>query len=228
MPCADTEKLIDLAYGEAPPDEAAAIEAHLAGCDSCRRTWEEIAGNIELLDRAADEPLSAPAIDPTRIFAAAGRRENARARRWRRAAICATAAVVVLATAAAAFRRVEIHATHVVIRWSNPPRSEIQAPSPANDLSQLRAELSQARRRLDDYGRRLEDLDRLASLVVSELKEDDARLTRATAGLHLRIDALQRQNDRRWQAVGRGFHDWYLANAADSAVQEQTTFSTPE
>ena len=234
MPCEQSsEKLIDFAYGELPSGQAAAIEAHLAECDSCRRQCEEIAHNIELLDRAAGEPMPATASDPWRIFAAVRLREAARSRRWRRAAISAAAAAVLIAVAAAGFRHVEVHATHVVIRWSEAPaptgprpQPPAGAPDDAN-LAQFREDLAQTRTLLAEHGRRLEDLDRFASLVVAELKEDDVRLTRAATALRVRIDALQRQNDERWQAVGRGFHDWYLTHLSGPSADSQANFTPP-
>src|SRR3954471_13809468 len=46
--------LLDLAYGELPPERAAEVEAHLASCDACRGERDDI-----LRTRALVAPLRA-------------------------------------------------------------------------------------------------------------------------------------------------------------------------
>jgi hypothetical protein len=225
MTCNTTsEKLMEFVYDELPAAESAAMESHLAKCDSCRREWEELAHNVELLDRAAAAPAIRTAVEPASVLAAARRGEIARAKRWRLVALFATSATILVAIATAAVRRVEVHATHVVICWSESPSAEDLTDDAT--VKQLRGELARTQTLLAEHRRRLDDLDRLGSLIVAELKEDDLRLARSAAKLHLRIDAVQRQNDERWQAVGRGFHDWYLAQVT-GPIDQQTNLSIP-
>jgi hypothetical protein len=227
MPCDQLpEKLIELIYGELTREDAAAVEAHLALCESCRRGRDDLARHVELLQSAAELPAPG-SVESARIFAAARRREAARSRRWRRVAIAATAAAAVLLAAAAAGRRVEIHRTHVVIRWSE--RAEQLAPHQA-DVSdhRLKSELAQTHALLARQQQRLDDLERFAALVVTELKQDDLRMSRTSTALHARLDALQRQTDERWQAVGRGFHDWYLTQLSDTPLMQQTASDLTE
>jgi hypothetical protein len=223
MTCEVTaEQRIEFVYGELPPAQAAAIEAHLAECESCRRECEEFTQQMELMDRAVSVPVAAASTDLSKILATARSRANSRSRRWRRVALGAAAAALVIAVAAAAVRRVEVHATHVVIRWGGsaaPQQGQFPAAVDA-DSDRLRTELARTQSLLLEHRRRLDDLDRLAALVVSELKDDDAGMAR----LAFRIDALQRQNDERWQTVRRGFHGWYLAHV-ESAGDLQTDFT---
>jgi anti-sigma-K factor RskA len=58
--------------GALDPDEAAAFERHLAGCDACRAEVEELRGLPELLDQAAP-PVEVPAGLRERTFAAVER-----------------------------------------------------------------------------------------------------------------------------------------------------------
>ena len=219
-----TENLIEFVYGELSAAEAAAIESHLAECHVCRREFDELAQSIELLDRVAETPPVTAPIEPARIFAAVHRRQTVGARRWRLAAIAAAAAAVLIAVVSVGVRRIDVYTTHLVIRWSDASKSE--APAVESNVEQLREDLARTQSHLAEQQRRLDDLERLGSLVVAELKEDDVRLARAAAKLHLRIDAAQRQNDERWQAVSRGFHDWYLAQVPGPAVDQQTTLDT--
>jgi len=60
-------------------------------------------------------------------------------------------------------------------------------------------------------------------LVVTELKRNDVRLETTRASVVRRIDAVERQNNERWRAVGRGFHDWYLERALAEATPASAT-----
>src|SRR3954470_18410220 len=50
--------LLDLAYGELPPERIAEVEAHLASCDACRTERDELQRTRALLEplRALEEP----------------------------------------------------------------------------------------------------------------------------------------------------------------------------
>jgi hypothetical protein len=226
--CCDnnSERLIELSYGELSRDDAEELESHLAACEACRREWEAIRQNGELLDLANRKHMrDVPSLDPADLFAAQQRSGARQLQRWKHLALAATAAAMLLAVTSAAIRRIEIDSTHVTIRWQEspapPPSQELKADAA---LAQFRAELAETRHLLADHRQRLDNLDQLAALIVTELKDDDARFAQAVAALHVRIDVLRRQNDQRWQAVGRGFHDWYLTQRLESSPAPQTTF----
>jgi anti-sigma-K factor RskA len=93
--------------GVLEPDEAAAFEAHLAGCETCRRDVEELAGVPALLDRAAPA-VDVPAGLRERTFAAI-EAEAAVPRRGRRTVelrtlVAAAAAVLLIGFGAAVVR----------------------------------------------------------------------------------------------------------------------------
>ena len=52
------DQLLDLAYGELPPDRAAEVEAHLATCDACRAERDDIERTRALVAplRAIEQP----------------------------------------------------------------------------------------------------------------------------------------------------------------------------
>jgi anti-sigma factor RsiW len=93
--------------GALAPEERAALEAHLEGCEECRREAREIGPVAELLARADPAHLHAapapPAGLPGRIAAQIRReRRDARRRRTRVAAALAGAAAALAAIAVAA------------------------------------------------------------------------------------------------------------------------------
>lgn len=57
------ELLTDYLEGALPPDEAAAVDAHLAGCDACRTYLQQLRATIEALGSVPVETLSDQACD---------------------------------------------------------------------------------------------------------------------------------------------------------------------
>ncbi|HEY2056415.1 MAG TPA: zf-HC2 domain-containing protein [Solirubrobacterales bacterium] len=100
------------ALGDLPPDERAAIAAHVEGCDECRAELRSLEGVAALLPLADPDRIEAPTVRPpadlgTRIEAqiAAESAREGRAKRRRRfrlgvgGAVAATAVAAVLALA---------------------------------------------------------------------------------------------------------------------------------
>jgi anti-sigma factor RsiW len=65
------ELLTEYLEGTLPPDEAAAIEEHLRGCDGCRTYLDQLRTTIELLGSATVDALSEQAYEE--LLAAFGR-----------------------------------------------------------------------------------------------------------------------------------------------------------
>ncbi|GAT66262.1 zf-HC2 domain-containing protein [Planomonospora sp. ID91781] len=84
------------ALGALDPEEHAAVEAHLAGCEECRAEAEELAGVAGFLGRVSQEDVVQVASPPRAVL---DRLLDARTRRRRRTArtLLAVAASVVLA-----------------------------------------------------------------------------------------------------------------------------------
>ena len=204
------QRLVDLAFGELGPEEARRIESHLATCETCRGEWEPLAASCELVDHAARQSPQLSSVNVPRLFAEAHRRTAQRARRWRMAAWSAVAAAVLVAAASLGeLIRVE--------------RQVANEPQPDPRIEQLQAELAESQAALAAQRRRMDEFNRLAALIVEELEARDARAVRTSSALHLRIEDVRLQNDRRWKAVGRGFHDWYLAQHLDASPDEPIT-----
>lgn len=97
---------LDAAYvlGSLSPADRADYEQHLAGCDECTRSVQELAGLPGLLSRVPPDlldeaaPVSAPPTLLPRLVAAAERHQR---RRTMRTALLAAATVAVIATGSA-------------------------------------------------------------------------------------------------------------------------------
>ena len=64
LACAElVELLTDDLEGAVPPDEAAAVEAHLAQCPGCRRYLDQMRVTIAALGTVPVETLSEDALD---------------------------------------------------------------------------------------------------------------------------------------------------------------------
>jgi len=233
-------RLIDLAYDEPAGDwESAAdrseFERHVAQCEACAKALAELAWTRDVVTTAAVTAAGTTAGRTRQIHAGqiqrvvAQRAETGR-RRWRRLAWLATAAAVLVAVGALSRMRVEIHPSHVVLAWGDSQPSitpGLHDTSAGDGASGIRAVSVQSLEDLKDsvagHHRRLAEINRLMDLVVTELKRNDVRFAATRASFVRRIDAVERQNNERWRAVGRGFHDWYLERALAEATPASAT-----
>jgi anti-sigma factor RsiW len=192
MTCTETRPVLSaLLYGDLPAEEAAAVQAHLAGCPACREEYAGLERVRHLLDTARTPAIS---VDLARLYAEAGRLQERRARRWRRTAVAAAglAAAVLLALAL----RVEVRADtgQLVIGWGAP--REAPAPAPLPPPREVIREVHVA-----DSGN-VEQV-RLALALVRAVADDcdarDQRLHEKLTQVENRLASLQAQTNRRWQ-----------------------------
>jgi anti-sigma factor RsiW len=73
------ELLTEYLEGTLPPDETAAVEEHLHGCDGCRTYLDQLRTTIELLGSATVDTLSDQAYEE--LLAAFGRNTGPEAQR---------------------------------------------------------------------------------------------------------------------------------------------------
>ena len=72
MTCDETRDLLSAYLDEAvDPDDRSRVDAHLEGCDECRRELEALRGTVALLHRV--EPVRAPVGFVDRVMVAARR-----------------------------------------------------------------------------------------------------------------------------------------------------------
>src|SRR5262249_34481212 len=122
------DRLAELLYGELEPEEKSLLEKHLAECSGCRREYRALSGVRQLLDQV---PVPKGQIDLSGLYREVAQRQDRRARRWRRLAICVSGAAALFAFLAAGLRletRLEPH--QVILRWGAPPTPEVASTPP--------------------------------------------------------------------------------------------------
>ncbi len=132
------ERLLVWQYGELPAAEGAEVEGHLATCAACREelsAWQSFRRRLEAFQGPAVH------VDLPRVYQLAVQRHERRVRRWRRTAlaVCAAAAVVLIAVGLKLEIRVE--ASQVVFRWGGPSPVAPQFQEPAPPVVQIQPPL---------------------------------------------------------------------------------------
>lgn len=228
MKCTEARPLlVELLYGELEPRPESELRSHLETCPSCRDEWQTLGGTRRVLGHAVSQDRASQAtkttLDVASIHQAAASRDRASRRRWRTAALLAATAAAMLLGAFLGGLRGEIHPTHIVVGWGEPPKKvepleEPVAPEePADELHQLLAE----------HGQRIARLDELLHVVSAELLSNEKQraseydeLCDSVASLHEQFTTdlgdMQKQNDQRWQLILNEFS----RIAADTEVAE--------
>jgi anti-sigma factor RsiW len=191
--------LPELLYGELETEEKSLLEKHLAECSACQREYRSLSGVRELLDQV---PAHQGKIDLSQLYLEAAQRQDRRARRWRRLAVCVFGAAALFAFLALGLRleaRLEPH--QVILRWgapppleaaSTPPRQGGDEPVPTSEGRSVAA---------------LEERLQLHGKLIHALADDIEALERQerqdASQLQVRLRALQEQNAQRWLAINR-------------------------
>ena len=191
------EKLLDALYGELPPSVAAELEEHLAVCQSCRQEYDGLKQTTAALD-LLPTPLGRASV--TQVLRRAAQDELRGARRWRRAAIAAVAASVLIGTFAALGMRLEATGQRVTLYFGEP-----QAPVPVAEPVTFPDPWPTITRQTDD----LQLLDVAFRLVVLELQSGGQRQQQQLAGLRHETAALSRELALRWALLRRDVDDMY-------------------
>jgi hypothetical protein len=203
MNCANARSHLPLlTYGDLAPDEARAVQQHLAGCPECRREFACLQEVRHALDAV---PAPAVRVDLPRLYQEAAARQARRARRWRRAALAglAVAALVVLAFGLRLQVRVEAH--QVVLAWGTAlAAADVVPPAPRQLPPADRPDPAEVERRLQ-----------LASSLIHALADDlesrDAQQQESIKRLQVRLDTLQAQSGARWTETRRDIAALYTA-----------------
>lgn len=181
---------------ETPLDPRArtALDEHLARCADCRARRAEAATLLRLLD---DLPEPEVRVDARAVLAASAARTDRARRRWRTAAVLATAAALLLAAWAATRVDVEVRPGALTVAWgSDEPRAE---PAPAT---------------LPSTGAELARLQEIAGLLAAELEDQDHRHRRDLALLVGQIRQLQTSQRADMALLERDFRALYAATQA--------------
>jgi anti-sigma factor RsiW len=200
MKCAQVqEALAALVYGDLSPDDAAAVEAHLAACPSCRGDRASLEQTRNRLDE-----LSVPRIrvDMARLYREAGDRQRRSARRWRRATLAALAAVAAAIAVAVGLRlEVRIDSQQVVVRWGSPPTA------PANAAPVLPPAVAAS----SEIDARLAVLNQLILAVALDAESRDQDRQREVVRLRRELGELQRRTADQWRSTEQDVAALYAA-----------------
>lgn len=218
MNCAHVRTLwTDWLYGELSADQEERLREHLADCDECRQAAQELRRSFQLLGSV---PRTETRVDLGRLYRRAAARSQRSRRRWRRGALVACAATLLVSVVALGRLRIECHADSLMLSWGDSAlEPDGVRPSPAGDLPSPAA----VRREPDvpndsraptpspadpwpvlkRHEERLATLDELAQLLVAEMDSTDYRRRLDFAALGRRLTDLERQNASRWAVLDR-------------------------
>jgi hypothetical protein len=196
--------LPEYVYGELAAEAQAQVAAHLETCPACQGEAEGFRKVRRLLAAAAAPEVR---VNTPALYREAAERQTRRVRRWRRAALIACAAVVLLA-AATALTRLEIHvgASELVVRWGPPPAPAPQTPPvvQASPAALERPDLSA----IED---RLHLLGELTQALAEDGRERDYQREQEIARLREQIRQWQGLSAQRLNAMEKDFDALYVA-----------------
>jgi hypothetical protein len=200
MKCTDARAALPLLiYGDASPQEQAALRDHLASCPACRREHEELQGIRRLLDAA---PVPHVEVDLARLHETLAKRQTRRLRRWRRVAVALGAIAACLLLVAGFRLEVRLEAGQMVVRWGDPPPP---APTPVPPQPLVHN---------DDLATEAEAELHVLRELIHALKQDgddrEERLQERLDRLQAHVRILQAQGDRRWSATEQDVTALYL------------------
>jgi hypothetical protein len=200
MTCDELRPLLPLAvYGDLTGPESEAAAAHLGGCPACRVEADALRRTRAALDAVPSPEVAVPA---AAVFRAEAARQARALRRWKRAAVAATALAATLLVALLARPEIRVDGGALVVRWKDPAPPEptvVYVPQPAADPQQA------------------ERLEALAQLVrafaeAAEARDRDRRAE--IVALRTRFDVLAVQGQARWQDIQRDMGVLYRAQFA--------------
>jgi hypothetical protein len=197
--------LLGLLYGDLTPDDASAVEAHVAGCVDCQREREALHSVRLALDAV---PPASGAVDLPRLYRAAAQAQERRLRRWRRAAVvlgAVAAAVVLIAVLPALEFRCDAH--QFVVRWGTPPPLPDPAPQPpappVREKEQEHVQLVSTTS--PDIEEQLRLLNKLVPLLAADADSRDERWRAEMGALRAQMNDLRNQTQQWRLAVARDF-----------------------
>jgi hypothetical protein len=196
MNCAQARELLSgLLYGDLDAAQAAAVEAHRAGCPACGSEYASLEHLRRSLDAVAAPPV-AP-VDLPRLYADAARVQQRQLRRWRRAALALLGAAAVLLAVVGLRLELRVEAHQLVVRWGAPaetaPQPEPSPPRHAEMVDPAQAPVVSA-----DEWQRMRDL--IHALAADAAISNSSRRQELDT-LEVRLDSLQIHSQQRDRVV---------------------------
>jgi anti-sigma factor RsiW len=207
MNCAEIQAALPaLLYGDLPPGQAAALREHLASCPACR---EEETGLRQVTGLLNTMPAPVVQVNLTDIYQEASRRQLRRVRLWRRLAVSLSAAAAALLLVVGLRLELRVDAHQVVVRWGTSPELPQSDPvQPAPGLAAVNAEHAYLTQQL---------IHALADDVAARDRENQDSL----GTLEARLEALQQQQQERWDATQRLVSTLYTLTTTSVAKRSE-------
>lgn len=192
------DQLPGLVYGDLLPAEAAAVEAHVEDCPTCRAEYTSLRQVKQALSAT---PFPEAVVDLDRLFQKASEHVVPR-RRWpKRVLVTLAIAAAVLLALANLEIRAEAH--QVVIRWGRAPLADPAEPPPVYVAQAAPAALTV----LDE---RVDVVQELSHALAADVDRRDQRRGDDLARTEARLDTLYRYVARRFQDTDRDVDALYL------------------
>jgi hypothetical protein len=207
MRCTEARAALPLLiYGDAGPQEQAALREHLGHCADCRREQQVLENVRRLLDAAAAPRVE---LDLPQLHRSLADRQLQKARRWRRIAIALGGVAALLLFAVGLRLEVRLEPGRIVVCWGDPPSAVLsgatgvlpvdldrQDAGPAVPPETIEAEL------------------RVLRELIHALKQDaddrDQNFGDRLDRLQRHVQILQAQADQRWSATEQDVAALYL------------------
>jgi hypothetical protein len=190
--------LAELVYGDLPNDVKLATEKHLGDCLDCRRERDALFAVRRSLDLV---PSAAPQLDIGSLYKRMARRQDHLGRRWRRAAMAASAlaATLLIALGAIAFD-FRVRDGRISLGWRT---ADVVPSLNTEPVTVISAYSKEERDRLSALDQRLHLASELIHALAENLQEVDHRQRDDTARLEARLAALQQVYGQRWSDIVR-------------------------
>ena len=222
MKCDDVRnQMTDYVYNELANKDRLTFEEHLAACAACRSEVTTLRRSYDLVEVAASaaRETEPAAIDAAALLGRCIEPAHRSRRRWRWAAMVATAATILAALTNLLSLRLEVHSTYFIVAWGAVVQEERDAAS-SRKVDELRG-------RVIRHEEQFDELDQLLRLVVDEINSDNEVLEPRLLALCVRLDqqlaALEQRNDARWKTTKHLIRQWQPADTVawqSSAIGE--------
>ena len=186
-------------YGDLNEQERIELQAHREICQACRTEWSRLRATRQALETALDPEA---AVDVASIHRQAESLRTRSLRRWKRAALAASAVAAGLILFLLVRPEVRIGGGQLVVRWSDPPAPErreptvVLVPAPPTDA------------RLED---RVQILSELVQGLRAEMETADRSRSEQIDLLLARLDLMRLQALAHWNETKRDVSALYIA-----------------
>ena len=210
MNCPDVRAALpEFVYEGLSPEVRDEMKRHLDGCPECRREETALRQVRSLLTAA---PAPEVRVDTAAVYRQAAERQARRVRRWRRVAVAACAAAVLIA-AGMGLSRLEIHvgSTEMVVRWGRPAAAPEPATTPAALPPPAAPVAAVDPRDIDSIKDRLNLLSELTQALADDGRERDEQRGQEIARLREQLRQWQGLSAERLRDMQKDFDALYVA-----------------